>query len=64
MNFEIIGGLIRHALTVVGGVVVTTGWIATNEVEGIVGALMVLIGTAWSVWKKYITKKNAEVPNA
>lgn len=61
MTFEIIGGLIRHALTVVGGIVVTTGYIATSEVEAIVGALMVLIGTAWSVWKKYITKKNADL---
>ena len=63
MSFEIIGGLVRHVLTVAGGALVTTGYIATSEVEGIVGALMVLIGTVWSVWKKYITKKK-EAANA
>ena len=60
LTFDVVGGLIRHALTVAGGAFATSGLIDASNVETIVGALMVIIGTIWSVGKKL----NARNPDA
>jgi hypothetical protein len=45
-------GLIRHGLTFLGGLVVAKGYIDESSVMEIVGALMTLIGSIWSVAQK------------
>lgn len=42
-------GIVRHALTFGGGVVVAKGWIPESVLPEVVGALMTIIGTVWSV---------------
>jgi hypothetical protein len=46
-------GLIRHGLTVAGGVLVTQGYADVAQVETLVGAGVIVIGIAWSVWAKW-----------
>ena len=55
MNTEAWLGLIRHILTTGGGVLASKGVIEAGQVETIVGAVIVLIGVAWSVWAKRAT---------
>lgn len=53
MNKEQILGIVRHALTFVGGLLVLKGWIDEGLVTEIVGGFISLLGTVWSV----VTKK-------
>jgi hypothetical protein len=48
-------GLIRHALTFVGGIIVAKGVIDANLSEELIGGVMTLVGGVWSV----INKKKA-----
>lgn len=48
-------GLVRHLLTTGGGFLAAKGIVASSQVEPLVGAVLVLIGVAWSV----INKKKA-----
>ena len=48
----LLAGIARHALTTAGGALVTSGVINSGEVQGFVGAGMVLLGIAWSWWNK------------
>jgi hypothetical protein len=52
MKKEQILGIIRHALTFVGGVLITKGVIDEASFVEISGALLTLIGTVWSVVNK------------
>lgn len=52
MNKEVILGLARHALTTIGGVLATRGYIDSGMVEGAVGAILTLIGVALSITNK------------
>ena len=52
MNAEVVGGIVRHILTGVGGYFVATGMIDPGTVDVAVGAVVVLVGVAWSVWVK------------
>lgn len=52
MNMESVLGIVRHALTFGAGLLVAKGYIAETEVVAIVGALVLLIGTVWSVFNK------------
>jgi len=45
-------GIIRHTLTFVGGILVTRGLIGEGMVTEIVGGVMTLVGTIWSVVQK------------
>lgn len=47
------GGIIRHALTSFGGVLVAKGYLDSGAVEAIVGAAMTLIGAGWSMYRKW-----------
>ena len=42
----------RHLLTTAGGALVTSGVIQSGEVQGFVGAGMVIAGVLWSWWQK------------
>lgn len=54
-------GLIRTFLAAVGGLVANKGWADSETVNVIVGAVMVIIPAAWSVWQKYEAAHKAEV---
>ena len=45
-------GLIRHALTFVGGIVVTKGLIDESLFQELLGGIMTLVGAGWSIWEK------------
>jgi hypothetical protein len=44
--------MIRHALTFCGGLVVARGYIDSGSAAEITGAVMTLIGVAWSIAEK------------
>ena len=49
---EMVMGLIRHALTTAGGYLAAKGVMATSEAEVVVGAIVALLGVAWSMYIK------------
>lgn len=53
MNKDIVLGLIRHALTSIGGaIIVSKGFSDSATVDIIVGGLVAAIGVIWSVMDK------------
>ena len=52
MEKEQIYGLIRHGLTILGGVLVTKGYIDADVFGESVGAILTLIGVVWSYKSK------------
>ncbi len=61
MMGPIILGQIRHLLTGFGGVLVGTGYVSGEEASTIVGALIALVGAAWSIFQKYRTQPDQNV---
>jgi hypothetical protein len=49
---QIVAGLIRHALTALGGALVGAGYFTNDEWTTLAGALAVFIGVVWSVISK------------
>lgn len=45
-------GLVRHALTFVGGIVVAKGLLDESMAVEVIGGLMTLIGSVWSIASK------------
>lgn len=45
-------GIVRHTLTFVGGIVVMKGLVDEKAVTEIIGGVMTLVGTIWSVIDK------------
>jgi len=45
-------GLVRHALTFIGGIIVAKGVIEAGLTEEIIGGVMTLVGALWSVFSK------------
>jgi len=45
-------GLIRHALTFVGGILIAKGLITESVSFDIIGGVMTLVGSIWSVLSK------------
>lgn len=52
MNAEVLGGIVRHVLTGIGGYFVASGTIDAGTMEIAVGAIVALVGVAWSIWTK------------
>jgi hypothetical protein len=52
-------GIIRHALTFVGGIIVMKGLVDEATVAEISGLAMTFIGAIWSVWDK--RKKSSDI---
>jgi hypothetical protein len=52
MNKEKVLGIVRHILTFAGGFVVAKGLVEGQQIEEIVGAVVTIIGAAWSVLSK------------
>ena len=52
MNIEVILGLVRHLLTLVGGYYVASGKLDPANASTIVGAVTSLVGAGWSIKHK------------
>ena len=51
MTKEQVLGLIRHTLTFVGGILIAKGLVSETTSTEIIGAVVTLIGSVWSVIK-------------
>lgn len=56
---DIILGVVRHSLTAGGGALVTSGLANSQTLDEAVGAVMTLLGVAWSIWEKYKSRRQA-----
>lgn len=52
MSKEKILGIVRHTLTFVGGLLVMKGLVDEAMVSEIIGGVMTLTGTIWSIFDK------------
>jgi hypothetical protein len=52
MSKERILGIVRHTLTFVGGILVMKGLVDETIVTEIIGGVMTLTGTVWSIFDK------------
>ena len=52
MNWDMVGGVLRHILTTGGALLASKGIIEASQVEPVAGALIVLAGFLWSLWAK------------
>jgi hypothetical protein len=52
MKKEQVLGIVRHGLTFIGGILITKGLIQDSLSEEIIGGVITLIGTVWSVFEK------------
>jgi hypothetical protein len=52
MSKERILGIVRHTLTFVGGILIMKGIVDESMVSEIIGGVMTLAGTVWSVFDK------------
>lgn len=51
--FKIGGSIIRHGLTSAAGALVTAGYLSDSDAAQVVGAIMALVGIAWSAYQKH-----------
>jgi hypothetical protein len=58
---ELVGGIVRHVLTLAGGALTANGALDPTQAETLVGAAMAIFGVAWSVWAKRQAAKPEEV---
>lgn len=52
MNKEQILGIVRHSLTFIGGLLVMKGLVDESTVNEIIGGVITLTGTIWSIVEK------------
>lgn len=52
MSKEQLLGVVRHGLTFVGGLLVTKGLMDAGMVEEVMGAVITLVGSVWSIVAK------------
>ncbi len=52
MNKEQVLGIVRHTLTFIGGILVLKGYVDEALIEQIVGGIITLTGTIWSIFTK------------
>lgn len=52
MDKSVFGGLVRHVLTILGGGLISAGYITAEELSTAAGAIIALLGVAWSVFTK------------
>jgi hypothetical protein len=45
-------GVLRHVLTFGGGYLTSNGVVSASDLEAAVGAVITLIGVAWSIYEK------------
>ena len=51
-NKERVLGVLRHALTFGGGYAVAKGYLDEANIEAVIGAVITLVGTVWSIAAK------------
>ena len=54
MNQAVIMGMLRHALTIAAGGLVTAGYVDGDTANQIAGGMVGVIGVAWSLWDKRV----------
>lgn len=59
LTTQIVGGLVRHALTAGGGALAAKGLIDPAAIDPTVGAIATIVGLLWSIWVKLRTPKAA-----
>lgn len=52
MSKEQVLGMVRHGLTFLGGLLVTKGLLDSGMAQEVMGAVLTLVGAAWSVVDK------------
>lgn len=52
MNKEQILGLVRHILTFAGGIIIAKGLASDEMMSELIGGLMTVVGTTWSILSK------------
>lgn len=52
LNKEQVMGIVRHTLTFIGGIVVMKGLVDETVVTEVIGGVMTLVGTIWSILNK------------
>jgi hypothetical protein len=52
LNKEQVMGIVRHVLTFIGGIVVMKGLVDETVVTEVIGSVMTLVGTVWSILDK------------
>ncbi len=52
MNKEQVLGIVRHALTFIGGILLTKGVIDESALREVIGGAIALTGTIWSIVEK------------
>jgi hypothetical protein len=52
LNKEQVMGIVRHALTFIGGIVVMKGLVDETVITEVIGGVMTLVGTIWSILDK------------
>lgn len=53
----VIGGLIRHGVSIYGGTLVGQGLATQSDLELITGALITVVSVLMSMYNKYLIKK-------
>jgi hypothetical protein len=56
-----IGGLLRHAATIAGGVLIAKGTLSTDTFTMILGSTSSIVGTGWSFVNKASHRKEVHV---
>jgi len=54
MTKEQILGIVRHALTFIGGFLITKGMLTETLSAEVIGGIMGLVGTIWSIASKKV----------
>jgi hypothetical protein len=52
LNKEQVMGIVRHALTFIGGIVVMKGLVDETVITEVIGGVMTLVGAIWSILDK------------
>lgn len=52
MSKDVILGLVRHFLTIAGGVLVTKGNLDVTDADTLVGSVIAIAGVIWSIVSK------------
>ena len=52
MNWEMVGGLVRHVLTFGGGFLVTNGTLTDGDLQAVIAGAIAMGGVLWSIFHK------------
>ena len=57
MDTSMIGGIIRALLAALGGGLLTSGVVSSDDLNIVAGAVATLVAAAWSIYQKYRANK-------